>query len=442
MTDCWHPVAVRALLAVGAVCTVLAAQPPAAAAAVAPVRWCGGDEAQADRGRDRVGGAQIHVVYAIPADGQDRFAQLASPLTTDVAAIDAWWRREDPTRAPRFDLFDFPSCESRLGLLDFSLARLPEPSSSFVPLGGRFERIVRQLALPPLGFAEATKKYLVFYDGLVGADDVCGTGGGSERRGPAYAVVYLRSTCDLTVGDGGGAAVVAVHELVHALGAVGDSAPHLCEDGHVCDSAADLMGSRYGGEPLETQLLDVGRDDYYAHAGPWFDLQDSAWLLNASSQVALTLRVTGTGMIGSEPDGQGCETVCTTEWNGGTAVQLAAEPSAGFGFAGWTGACAGEREPSCLVTVGQNAEIAAIFRPLRRLAIQLTGRGTVTASGFRCSRTCAPQLLEGSRVTLRAAAARGWRFVRWTGSCRGGRATCSVQVGAATRVRAIFARRS
>lgn len=415
---------------------------PAAPAAVTPVRWCGNDASQVDRVRDRMGGPQVHVVYAIPTDSQDRFAQLASALATDVAAIDSWWRREDPTRAPRFDLFEFPGCESRFGLLDLSFVRLPEPGGNYVFIGGRFERIVRQLGAPPLGFADAEKKYVIFYDGPVGGDDICGTGAGAARRGPAYAVVYLRSSCDLSIGEGGGAAFVGAHELLHALGAVDDAAPHICEDGHVCDSPADLMDAGYRGGLLETASLDVNRDDYYAHAGPWFDLQDSDWLLNAAAQFSLTLRVTGTGLIGSEPDGQGCRSACTTEWNGGTPIQLAADPAPGFAFAGWGGACAGEREPSCLVTVGENLEVVAIFRPLRPLAIRLTGRGTVTATGIRCSRTCSPRLIEGARVTLRASPATGWRFVRWTGSCRSTRRTCSVRVGAATRLGAVFARRS
>jgi hypothetical protein len=414
---------------------------PASPAAVTPVRWCGNDVSQVDRVRDRMGGPQIHVVYAIPVDGQDRFAQLTSALATDVAAIDSWWRREDPTRAPRFDLFEFPGCESRFGLLDVSTARLPEPSGNYVFIGGRFDRIIRQLAGAPFGFAELDKKYLIFYDGPVAADDICGTGAGAERRGPSYAVVYLRSSCDLSIGDGGGAAFVGAHELLHALAAVDDAAPHACADGHVCDSPVDLMDAGYRGGLLETATLDVNRDDYYGHAGSWFDVQDSDWLIDAAAQFTLTLRVTGTGLIGSEPDGQGCRSICATDWDGGTRVQLAAEPAIGFAFAGWSGPCASDREPSCLVSVGQNVEVAAIFRPLRRLAIRLTGRGTVTATGIRCSRTCSPRLIEGALVALRASPARGWRFVRWTGSCRTTRPTCSVRVGPASRLGAVFARR-
>ena len=95
-----------------AIATVLAAAAaiasPPAGAAVEPIRWCGNDRLQTDRAPDRMGGPQIHVVYAIPSDGEDRFDTLASPLATDVAAIAAWWQREDPARAPRFDLFEFP----------------------------------------------------------------------------------------------------------------------------------------------------------------------------------------------------------------------------------------------------------------------------------------------------------------------------------------------
>ena len=35
--------------------------------------------------------------------------------------------------------------------------------------------------------------------------------------------------------------VVGIHELVHVFGAVDDGAPHLCNDGHVCDVEPDLM---------------------------------------------------------------------------------------------------------------------------------------------------------------------------------------------------------
>ena len=131
---------------------------PPAPAAITPLRWCGNDAVQSDRLQDRMGGEQIHVIYAIPADGADRFAELASLIATDVAAIDAWWRREDSSRAPRFDLFEFPGCESRFGKLDLSFVRLPDPASVYFETLDRFQRLATQIAGEPFVFAAPSKK--------------------------------------------------------------------------------------------------------------------------------------------------------------------------------------------------------------------------------------------------------------------------------------------
>ena len=101
---------------------------PAAHAAVRPVTWCGDATSSTDR-PDVVGGDQIHVVYAVPSDSAGRFAQVASAIATDVGAIGEWWRRQDPTRAPRFDLARF-AC-SGAGSLDISDVRLPHPSAYY-----------------------------------------------------------------------------------------------------------------------------------------------------------------------------------------------------------------------------------------------------------------------------------------------------------------------
>jgi hypothetical protein len=446
VANLWHPVAVRVLLG-AAVAVAALLLVPTAPAAIAPLRWCGNDIVQSDRVQDRMGGEQIHVIYAIPADGADRFGELASPIATDVAAIDAWWRREDPSRAPRFDLFEFPGCGTRFGMLDLTLARLPDPGSVYVSNGDRFRRIATQLAGAPFAFAARDKKYLVFYDGAVADDRICGTGsGGPVTGGPfSYAVVYLRSSCDLTIGDGGGNAYVAAHELLHMFGALPPGAPNACpgDDGHPCDSSVDVLSTFYDDGPLDGATLDVNRDDYYAHGGSWFDVQDSRWLLNAANQAQLTLRVSGPGFLTTGAVGQECVTSCISEWNAGTSLELVAEPRPGAGFATWTGVCAGKTDPFCLIQLGATTEVGAVFRPLRQLALRLTGRGTVTAPDLRCSRPCSAQRVEGSRVTLRARAARGWRFVRWSGACRGTRPICTLQVGSGgARASAVFARRA
>src|SRR5438067_651552 len=59
-----------------------------AAQASAPFTpWCGaGDEATVDRQPDAVSAFQIHVVYAVPSDGTDRFADRVSLIDTDTAS--------------------------------------------------------------------------------------------------------------------------------------------------------------------------------------------------------------------------------------------------------------------------------------------------------------------------------------------------------------------
>ena len=430
------------LLALAAAAVAAAWVAPAAQSAVEPVRWCGTDRSQADRSRDRMGGPQIHVVYAIPADGEDRFDALSSGLATDVAAIDAWWRREDPTRAPRFDLFDFPNCESRFGLLDLSFVRLPQPTAALSPVRSRFETIAGTLA-SSFQFANESKKYLVFYDGTV-SGNVCGTASGSPTRGGpfSYAVIYLRASCGTAVGGGQGNALVAAHELIHMLGALPDGARNTCDgdDGHPCDSPLDILWPFLELDLLDQVTLDVNRDDYYGHAGTWFDLQDSFWLLDTAAQFPLSLRVVGSGEIGSAPDGQSCAAACSAEWDGATVVDLRAFAASGFKFTGWSGACRGTN-PSCRVETTGPLEAVATFRRIRLLTLAIGGRGAVTATGVRCTRTCRLQRADGETLSLRARPTRGWKFVRWTGACRGTKPTCRVRLNAAKRVGIVFARR-
>jgi hypothetical protein len=205
----------------------------------------------------------------------------------------------------------------------------------------------------------------------------------------------------------------------------------------------DILSIFYTGGSIDEALLDPNHDDYYAHSGSWFDVQDSRWLLDATAQVQLSLSVSGSGFVTSGVNGQACNGSCTTEWDAGTSIELVAEALPGFGFVSWTGACAGAPDSICFVDLGATTETGAVFRPLRRLALQITGRGTITGAHVRCSRSCSTQRAEGSRVTLHAKAARGWRFVRWSGGCRASRPACTLQLGSGgAKALAVFARRA
>ena len=260
-------------LATLAALVALVATAPAHAST--PMPWCGTTSSAADRLPDATPGYAVHVAYVRPADSPDRFAQWAPRIVGDIAAIDAWWRGQDPNRAPRFDLFATP-CESTFGQVDISNVTLPQSAGG---IDSAFTTL-RFLLAEEHGFIEAEKAYLVYYDGSTGQSSpggaVCGQGGPRTSGLPGLAAVFLDS-CGAEATDTV-RPVVAVHELLHVFGAVAITASHACRGGHVCDVPEDLMTPSLSGSPLESLLLDAGRDDYYDHPGGWIDARDSLFL--------------------------------------------------------------------------------------------------------------------------------------------------------------------
>jgi hypothetical protein len=418
--------------------------PAAAAAAPDPVTWCGSGEVAQNRvpDADVASADQIRFVYAIPADGVDEFAAVASGIATDAAWIDGWWRAQDPTRAPRFDRYPFPGCTSTFGALDIGFVRLPNPAAYYVRPSGTALRLDRDLAgrFPP------AQKTLVYYDGRTFDGDVCGetddladdTGGDS---GIAY--VYLDSGCHLTPVGNGASAEVAAHELLHNLGAVPDEAPHQCADSgsHACDDASDVMYPVLGpGSTLDDTVLDVGRDDYYGHAGTWWDVRNSGWLTHLP-QRPLSLAVAGSGTLvarsgtGTLPCGAGCDALPLDD---GETISVRAVPAAGWAFGSWSGACSGPASSCSIAVGGPTAATATFVRAPVRVNVSVSGRGRVTSApvGVDCPGRCRASFPQRT-VRLAAVAARGWRFAGWGGACSGVR-RCAVAATAAVRARFVL----
>jgi phospholipase C len=76
--------------------------------------------------------------------------------------------------------------------------------------------------------------------------------------------------------------------------------------------------------------------------------------------VQLSVSVSGSGTVASTPAGITCPGTCTASFPSGTIVTLAAEPSPGYHFSGFGGACSGV---TCQLAMSQNASVSAAFAP-------------------------------------------------------------------------------
>lgn len=76
------------------------------------------------------------------------------------------------------------------------------------------------------------------------------------------------------------------------------------------------------------------------------------------------------------------------------------------------------------------------------LSVMASGRGRVTSrpAGINCGSDCEETFDTGTRVTLRATANWGAKFVGWGGACTGRRATCTITMDDAKTVTATFKR--
>lgn len=421
----------RLLLFVAALAAVvLGAGAPGALAA----GWCGGSEQTSADRPDSTAGPQVHVLYAYPSDGGNDFATWAPRIVDDAIAIDAWWRGQDAARTLRWDTAPFPGC-SGFSALDLGVLQLSQPGTAFSDSSTGFRSLFREVvrALPD---RSRWKKIAVYYDGPLADPTVCGTGGGSPDTAlDSLAVVWTRSSCTDSPAR---RAWVVVHEIVHELGAPPGQEPHPygSDTGHVGDAGNDLMFP-FVGDALANAVLDVNRDDYYRHGGGWFDLATSAWLRHLDQPLQpLTLTVTGSGSVSSDLPGIACTASCTTQWDTGSTVTLAEVAGDGQRFLGWRGGCTGF---SCQLTLNAPTSVEAVFGPSDvRFSARVAGKGKVAGSGVSCPSRCGATVTAGDPHTVRATAAKGWRFAGWAGACRGRKLTCTFTPEADAAVQARF----
>ncbi|MBI2013911.1 MAG: hypothetical protein HYS87_03745 [Candidatus Colwellbacteria bacterium] len=209
----------------------------------------------ADRPDDVLGEKQIHAVYVLPSDGEDKGYDTSGAIAVSMESGERWLENQTDGRRLRLDTWN--------GMLDVSFYRFSRTEAELEKTPGLMYEELR-LA----GFNTTNKLYAVHYGA---SGPFCGI-----SESVSWAIVYLYNCGDprdpfapqlesfreeRTTG--------IFHEIFHSLGAVPSCAPHKSGESHVSDSPQDLMYNyRLPGplpDPEDPIVLDFGRDDYYGH---------------------------------------------------------------------------------------------------------------------------------------------------------------------------------
>ncbi|QZY28831.1 InlB B-repeat-containing protein [Nocardioides coralli] len=178
---------------------------------------------------------------------------------------------------------------------------------------------------------------------------------------------------------------------------------------HACSPCLDGLPCRVG--QVGEGVIEIGY-------GPVTDAVRELSLTCVPSTIH-TLTVTKSATDGGTVSGGAisCGTTCSTVLPGGDQVTLTATPTAGYRFAGWSGACTGTGE--CTVTMNSDKTVAATFIEQVTLRVVLLQQGhrtmamvaspepslspdPCTTTGSGTQRSCTATYDVGTQVTLTA----------------------------------------
>ena len=238
---------------------------------------------------DDESGYQVHLLYVVASDGEDRELDTNGAVERSVEAWNEWLAEQTSGRRLRLDRSD--------GALDVTFVRLDRTDAELNAFGALIrDHLEAELILK--GFNDPEKIYAVYYDGGDEQTGACGSAARPPTVPGTVGAIYLQAVpaggapCNTNalaaaVDAPGELEFSSVHEIVHTLGFVADCAPNNTRNqvagpatttsGHVSDSNTDLM---YAG-PLgwDPSVLDFNGDDYFeAGLADCLDLADSAFL--------------------------------------------------------------------------------------------------------------------------------------------------------------------
>ena len=205
---------------------------------------------------DDLAGPQVHVVYALPSDGEDGNLDRHGDLERSFEAVQHWLEGEIGQRL-RLDTAG--------GRLDVTFLRLPFTAREGEERGAALLEDLEGAIRDRFGNSPA-RAHAVFYAGRSG--DRCGSASAAGRL--AVAFVHPEGCSPRAVGADRETPstyeAVMVHELLHVFGAVPECASDRREtSAHVETRVEDLMyaGPEWSGH--DEVVIDPGRDNYFGH---------------------------------------------------------------------------------------------------------------------------------------------------------------------------------
>jgi PKD domain len=241
------------------------------------------------------------VVYAYPSDQPSRLAQYGGTFADLVGASAATFSRGS---ADRLELRVDRGTSCGADFLDLAEVRLPRTLAQYEALGksGVYDAVAADVKGALTGLPAGQRRNLLVFADYVGPTADAGGQAtrwsddrpGSENLandGGVQALVYGWGREWFVASSRQAAVDVVVHELLHNLGAVQDSAPHSTLTSHCFDEwdiecyaddgprgTSSWLTFNCPGGP-EVQALDCGEDDYFSRspaAGSYLDVRWNA----------------------------------------------------------------------------------------------------------------------------------------------------------------------
>jgi len=141
-------------------------------------------------------------------------------------------------------------------------------------------------------------------------------------------------------------------------------------------------------------------------------------------QYTLTVIVVGSGTVTKTPN--------TATYTSGTVVSLNPEATAGWTFAGWSGALSGADDPASITMDADKTVTATFTQDAYTLTVNIVGNGTVAKTPEKAT------YQYGDVVSLDPTPDAGWTFAGWSGDLAGSADPGSITMNSNKTVTATF----